>query len=105
MASRNCQASTIIKYGGLIINSEEKEIKILPNVEKLVKMKEFSTPSNKTQVQEFLGLIRVLTIWTNKIVLSTTELGKLTCNHTTIIWTNAIHNLNKLKKKYQILML
>ena len=88
LSPKKFQASTRIKYGGFIIKSEDEKVEILPDTEKLVKIKDFPVPKTKKKVQEFLGIVRVLDRWSNKTAAITTILNKLTCKNTAFLWTD-----------------
>ena len=88
LSPKKFQASTLIKYGGFIIQSEGQKVEILPDTEQLVKIRDFPVPKAKKKVQEFCGIVCVLDRWTNKTAAHATVLNKLMCKNTAFLWTD-----------------
>ena len=90
-----------IKYGGLNMRGEVTEINA--DDAKVVKISEFPRPKDNKSVQEFTGLIKVLSFWSCKQSSKRTEHRSLTYKISTMTgWKSTRWSLMLSRKKSRI---
>ena len=84
--------STQLNFGDYTIEvqksktNKETQVTIKPNLKKIEAIQNFPTPKNKTDLMSFLGLVKTLNTYTQKISEVSESLQKLTHIKTHFIW-------------------
>ena len=63
LSKKNFSYSTIIMYGGHILDTTADELVVKPNPEKLERLCSFPSPNTKEDVQSLIGVIKTFDIW------------------------------------------
>ena len=79
-------------YCGYILSSQEdKSVSILPLTEKVKAVSEYPTPTTRTEVRRFLGMINQIAGWVPQLSMNTQRLQELTSESIIFHWLD-IHN-------------
>ena len=60
LTRKKFKCSTMIKYGGHMLDTQGKELVIKPDPEKLERLRAFPRPQNASDMQSLIGIVKTL---------------------------------------------
>ena len=63
LSRKKFKCSTMIKYGGHMLDTQGKELVIKPDPEKLERLRAFPKPENAADVQSLIGIVKTFDRW------------------------------------------
>ena len=76
-----------LKFGGSVIDTENGEVKVKPDEEKVERIKNFPSPKTRAELKSFPGMARTFDLWTGNLVRLSSEMSKLQSEKNTFIWS------------------
>ena len=82
---------TRIKFGGFVLDCADHSVgpKILPDIDKVNRLINYKPPRNKTQVRQFVGLLKQLNNWSSKLTKLSNNFKRLENANSRFIWNEA----------------
>ena len=79
---------THIKFGGFLLDCADHSVgpKILPDTDKVNRLLNYKPRQNKTQVRQFVGLLKQLNNWSSKLTKLSNNFKKLENSNSRFIW-------------------
>ena len=87
LSKKNFSYSTIIMYGGHILDTTADELVVKPNPEKLERLCSFPSPNTKEDVQSLIGVIKTFDIWSMNLSAKCEKIRELNKEKEAFRWT------------------
>ena len=81
---------TRVKFGGFVLDCTDQSVgpKILPDMDKVNRLVNYSPPKNKTQVRQFIGLLKQLNNWSSKLTKLSNNFKRLENANSRFVWND-----------------
>ena len=75
ISEKKFKSMTRLKFGGSVIDTEDDEVKIKPDEDKVERIRNFPSPKTRAELKSFMGMARTFDMWTGNLVRLSSEMA------------------------------